>query len=120
MSAPPPTYEAAPGSPLAATGSPNLPPHPPSSTARPTTSGLLLEQVCAHVRRDPHSTLRPSPPNLCLSLPPITSVHPQMRKAREQLTNALQERFDPLLVQNFRAMNLGFEDKPSVSTSKWR
>src|SRR5215211_7470505 len=41
---------------------------------------------------------------------PITSVHPQMRKAREQLTNALQERFDPLLVQNFRAMNLGFED----------
>src|SRR5215208_1742826 len=39
-----------------------------------------------------------------------SSVHPQMRKARAQLTNALQERFDPLLVQNFRAMNLGFED----------
>src|SRR5215212_6382700 len=76
MSAPPPTYEAAPGSPLAATVSPNLPSHPPSSTARPTTSGLLLEQVCADVRRDPHSTPRPSPPNLCLSLRPYNQRPP--------------------------------------------
>jgi transposase len=58
------------GSLVAATASPNLPLHPLFSTAQLTTSGLLLEQLCADVQRGPHSAPRPSPPNLYLSLHP--------------------------------------------------
>jgi hypothetical protein len=34
-----------------------------------------------------------------------------VRKARVQISGTLQERLDPLLVQHFRAVNLGFENQ---------
>src|SRR5919107_1368471 len=61
------------------------------------------------VYRPPQDLLYPS--SAFPLLAPVTSVQPQVRKAREQLLNTIEQRLDPLLVQHFRAVNLSFENQ---------
>ena len=69
------------------------------------------------IHRPPQNLLHPAS---ALIFTPVAGVQPQMAKTRKQLSRALEQRPDPLLVDHVGCMYLCFSTKPSVSTSKCR